>query len=441
MLHSAQTLAHDLETPATSPEQRSEDSLFTTIKPSREYVDTKEHVDRPPDGGYGWVCAVCVCVINIHTWGLSSSYGIFLAHYITNSSFPNAGSLEYAFVGSLSMGCAMLVSPIATYATGRLGTKATLCVGMVLEAASLFAASFAYDIWHLFLTQGVLFGFGMGLLFVPSVAIVPQWFTTKQSLANGISASGTGLGGVLYSFASDAMIRNLGLPWAFRILGILVLVANGVSIILIKDRHKIIQSNQQAFSIVFLKRFDYILLSGFAWFSMFGHLTLVYSLSKYSNSIGLNSSQGALVTALFNLGQAIGRPLIGYFSDRTGRINMAMAMTFLASALSFALWTNSKAYGTLIFFAITSGSVAGTFWSTIGPIVAELVGLRDVPAALNLMWLLIVLPCTFSEPIALQIVEETGGFLGTQLFVGSAYIAAGLCLLFCYVLRRTSARK
>lgn len=28
--------------------------------------------DRPPNGGYGWVCTACVFMINAHTWGLNS---------------------------------------------------------------------------------------------------------------------------------------------------------------------------------------------------------------------------------------------------------------------------------------------------------------------------------------------------------------------------------
>lgn len=28
--------------------------------------------DIPPDGGYGWVCTACVCLINAHTWGVNS---------------------------------------------------------------------------------------------------------------------------------------------------------------------------------------------------------------------------------------------------------------------------------------------------------------------------------------------------------------------------------
>jgi len=45
------------------------------------------------------------------------------------------------------------------------------------------------------------------------------------------------------------------------------------------------------------------------------------------------------------------------------------------------------------------------------------------------MWLTLVLPVTFSEPIALEIVAGTGSYLGTQLFTGFMYIAGGLCLV------------
>jgi len=49
--------------------------------------------DEPPNGGYGWVCVFCVFLINAHTWGVNSSYGIFLAHYISNQTF-GPGELE-----------------------------------------------------------------------------------------------------------------------------------------------------------------------------------------------------------------------------------------------------------------------------------------------------------------------------------------------------------
>jgi MFS family permease len=215
-----------------------------------------------PNGGYGWVCVICTACINAHTWGLNSSYGVFLAYYLTHNIFPRATYLEFAFVGSLSIACALLVSPVATIFTRKYGTRTTLFTGVMLETASLIGASFGYEIWHLFLSQGVCFGFGMGFLFVGSVGIVPQWFTTQRSLANGIATAGSGLGGLVYSLAAGAMIPSIGLAWTFRVLGIVAFVVNSVCALLVRDRNKAIGSSQLAFDVQLFKRPEYLLLLG-----------------------------------------------------------------------------------------------------------------------------------------------------------------------------------
>jgi MFS family permease len=397
---------------------------------AKQSLEAEPDRSPPPNGGYGWVCTVCVAFINAHTWGINSSYGVFLAHYLSTDTYPGATSLQYAFVGGLSISCAMLISPLATLSTRRFGTQATLSLGTALEVAGLIGASFASKMWHLFLSQGVAFGIGMGFLFVASVGIPPQWFTTKRSLANGISASGSGFGGLLYSLVAGAMIESIGIAWCFRVLGILALAVNAVCIALIRDRNKIIGSRHNAFDTKLFRRPEYLLLSGYGFFSMLGYIALVFSLADYGRSIGLNPSQTSLISAMLNLGQGLGRPPTGYFSDTIGRMNMAGLTTFFCALLAFVVWVFAKSYGVLIFYAILGGTVTGTFWATISPVAVEVVGLRDLPSALNLEWLVIVLPCTFSEPIALEIVGNTGSYLGAQLFIGAMYTTAAVCVLF-----------
>jgi nitrate/nitrite transporter NarK len=52
--------------------------------------------------------------------------------------------------------------------------------------------------WEVFLAQGVVAGVGCGLVFIPSVAILPTYFDTKKGLVNGIASSGSGLGMFLF---------------------------------------------------------------------------------------------------------------------------------------------------------------------------------------------------------------------------------------------------
>jgi len=116
---------------------------------------------------------------------------------------------------------ALIISPLATVCARKFGTQISLFIGIVLETGGLLGASFASEIWHLFLSQGLAFGLGMGFLFVVSVGIVPQWFSKRRSFANSIAAAGSGIGGLTYSLASQAMIQSIGLRWAFRVLAIL----------------------------------------------------------------------------------------------------------------------------------------------------------------------------------------------------------------------------
>ncbi|RAL17226.1 MCT family MFS transporter [Aspergillus homomorphus CBS 101889] len=394
-------------------------------------TESKYEQDVPPDGGYGWVCVACVFWINAHTWGINSSYGVFLSYYLSHDVFPNTSALSYAFTGGLSISCALLVAPVATYLIHVFGTRLTLNLGVFFETLSLIGSSFATQRWHIFLSQGVCFGWGMGFLFVGSVGIIPQWFSRRRSLAMGINAAGSGLGGLMYSLAVGAIIPRLGLPWAFRILGIIACVVNLVCANLLRDRNQAVGSRHQAFALPLLKRPEFLLFLGWGVFSMLGYVALLFSVANFALSVGLTSHQGSVVSALLNLGQGLGRPFVGMFSDRLGRINIATFLTFLCGLFCLVIWTFARSMGVVCFFAVLVGTVAGTYWATVTPVLAEIIGLRDLPSGLSITWLVLVPPCTVSEAIALLLRDNHARdsvYLRVQIFTGFMYIGGSLCL-------------
>ncbi|KAB8339258.1 hypothetical protein FH972_022191 [Carpinus fangiana] len=132
-------------------------------KAVQESSTTQAAADVPPDGGYGWVIVLGAALINAHSWGINSSYGVFLAYYLSHNTFPGASYLDFAFVGGLSISMALLIAPIATNTTRIFSTRTTLLIGVFFETVALIGASFATQIWHLFLSQGVCFGWGVCL--------------------------------------------------------------------------------------------------------------------------------------------------------------------------------------------------------------------------------------------------------------------------------------
>ncbi|GFF85204.1 MFS general substrate transporter [Aspergillus lentulus] len=130
-----------------------------------EAPPARREVEPAPDGGYGWVCVLCVFLVNAHTWEINSSYGIFLAHYLDTNTFPDASDPDFAFIGGLSLSMAQFTAPVATITTRKWGTRTTLTIGIILQSAALLGASWATEIWRLFLSQALCFGFGMGMQF------------------------------------------------------------------------------------------------------------------------------------------------------------------------------------------------------------------------------------------------------------------------------------
>ena len=63
--------------------------------------------------------------------------------------------------------------------------------------------------WQFFLAQGVLAGIGAGLLFIPSVAVMSQYFLKKRALAIGIASLGGSVGNSpRYSISSDRFVDH-----------------------------------------------------------------------------------------------------------------------------------------------------------------------------------------------------------------------------------------
>lgn len=135
----------------------------------------------------------------------------------------------------------MLVAPLVTFLARKFGTRSPMLAGVVALAGGFIAASFASKAWHLYLCQGVLVGIGVGFIYIPSIAILSQWFSKKRSLANGITSAGSGVGGVTFSLVTGSIIENVSLVWSLRITGIIAFVMTFTAVVLTRDRNKVIQ--------------------------------------------------------------------------------------------------------------------------------------------------------------------------------------------------------
>ncbi|RYC64466.1 hypothetical protein CHU98_g1744 [Xylaria longipes] len=311
-----------------------------------------------PDGGYGWVCVLAQFLINGFTWGVAASYSVYLAYYLSNDLFIEGKPIDYAFIGGFNFAFALLVAPLATLLMRLHGVKTPMFLGVILLAIGLVSASFATRVWHLYLSQGVCVGSGIGLIYIPATTVVPQWFTRKRSLANGICVAGSGIGGLIICFATQGLLETVGLAWSLRVTAVIVFFVNLVATVLIRSRNDDIKPNLCIFNFRLLSSYPAGLLLGWGIIIMFGYITLMFTLSDYAMVIGGSQQDSATVAAILNGGAAIGRPFIGYLSDKYGRVEVAGIATFSCGILVFAIWLPTTNYGALTTFALAIAPLA-----------------------------------------------------------------------------------
>lgn len=290
------------------------------------------------------------------------SYGVYLAYYLDNDIFPNAHDIDFALIGGFQFFMAMLMAPLVTITARNLGIHPPMFFGIILQTAAYILASFSKKIWQLYLTQGVLVGIGLGFTWLPSLPVLSQWFEKKRSFANGITSAGSGIGGVIFSFATQRMIDSVGLGWSLRIIGLVSGFMNFLAAILLRSRNKIIKPTQHGFDLKLFRRYDVLLLLAWLFVGLFGYIVILYSYTDFAHGIGLSKEKAAEMSGFLNLGTAIGRPLTGLLSDRYGRIETSGVLTFVCGISIFAIWIPDNSYGLTVFYAIFVGALLGVFW-------------------------------------------------------------------------------
>jgi MFS transporter, MCT family, solute carrier family 16 (monocarboxylic acid transporters), member 3 len=219
------------------------DSRHTTldgaaILSGEDEVSSSQHEFQfqPPDGGFvAWSQVFAGCLVNSMSWGYPSTFGVYQLYYRDTLRLPEA---QISWIGSLQVFLAFGTCILS----GRLAdagyVKSTIAAGSFLVVFGTFMTSLSTEYWQIFLAQGVCTGMGLGIMFMPPLSVINSYFETKRSYALAISATGTGIGSVIFPATVQYLIPQIGFPWAVRCSGFVALFMSIIAILILKPRLK-----------------------------------------------------------------------------------------------------------------------------------------------------------------------------------------------------------
>ncbi|KAJ1941142.1 hypothetical protein FBU59_003586 [Linderina macrospora] len=253
-----------------------------------------------------------------------------------------------------------------------------------------------------------MFGVSGAFLYVPAVALPPMWFEKYRGLATSVAVAGTGVGGVWQSFATRAMIENVGREWALRISGLVLIGVCSVTSPLLRTRMKPTKREKIIdFSVLrgikFPLLFFTTLLGGGAYYIP------IYNFPSYSVIVlGKTQSWGANMSAIVNGSSIVGRVAMGYLGDKIGPLNALWLATAGTCLSVLVLWLPFKAVGPYLASVILFGFFSGAIVSLVPVSAASLFGVKRLPSIMGLIMLAYAIGGLVSSPPAGAMLDKFG---------------------------------
>lgn len=322
-----------------------------------------------PEGGYGWTIVSICSLFTFWFNGIGGSWGVVQAALL-RSQLSSTSTSTISFVGTLGLACVPVFGLFGLRLVRLLGARTTAFLGIGLLALGEFFSSFTTsNLGGLFGCSGVLYGLGSCLLYSISNILPTQYFSARLGLASGIVKLGGGVGAAVLAVAIEAMIRQVGIPWTFRIIGLCSLATGTPAAWFIRERVPIGKVPFFDLSIFRNLAFTAIFFAGAT--GTFALFIPPYFLPLMAQGIGLSSSTGAALVGGFNACTAVGRFLSGWLSDSIGPLNMFLLAMALNAVSMLAIWPVSNSLASLVIFVMLNGLANGAFFTLYPVVVAS----------------------------------------------------------------------
>ncbi len=272
----------------------------------------------------------------------------------------------------------------------KIGPLPCSLIGGTLVSLGFFLSSYTTSLNYLYVCFGVIGGLGNGFGYATPIPVMAKWFPDKRGLAVGIAVGGYGAGSAIFGpLAQLKLIPAYGLPATFQILGVIFFVMTIAGALLLRNPPTGYRPEgwspaaaQAAENVhewtpmeTLRTRTFWLMWAGYALGCSAG-LMVISQLVPFAASVGIAAASLSTMTLVVGaFGNASGRILSAWMSDRLGRINVLRVMIGIGmvampalyavggnvALLYLAVFVVYWCYGTQL---SVNGVAAADFWGT-----------------------------------------------------------------------------
>jgi len=349
-------------------------------------------------------------------------------------------------------------SPFQAYLVDRFGPRLLISVGAIMAGGSWVLASTVSTLWGLYLTYGIIGGFGTGIIYVGIIGLMVRWFPDRRGLATGLAAAGYGFGAFFTSFPIDSMIKSSGYAHTLLVWGIIQAAIGVIAAIGMKVppesyqpegfdpaiARQELQSKRSYTPREMLRNpIFYLLFAMMAMMSTSG-LMVVSNVGPFANEykvaqvLVFGMAALPLSLTLSRVTNGLTRPFFGWISDHIGR-EQTMALAFALEAVAILVLLN--VLHNPVLFVVLTGLVFfgwGEIFSLFPSTLTDTFGTKYAATNYGFLYIAQGVGSILGGPAAALLKQATGGW--TAVFVMVAGLDLLTAILAITVLRRMRQR-
>ncbi|XP_060564478.1 monocarboxylate transporter 2-like [Ruditapes philippinarum] len=166
-----------------------------------------------------WICLALACMVSGMLFSLTFSFG---AVFVEMMNTYQADRSTAATVQSLLIGVSLSFGVISGVLINKFGLSKTTFVSSLLVPLGFAMSYFVTDIYHLYITIGVIAGIGISLSHVSAVISVSRIFADNEKqrvICATIHSTWGSIAGIIYPYFLKWLVKSYGLSGTFLILG------------------------------------------------------------------------------------------------------------------------------------------------------------------------------------------------------------------------------
>lgn len=303
--------------------------------------------------------------------------------------------------------------------------KVVIFFGGIFAGVGILGLSFMRSVSWMYLAAAV-FGLGMALVYPSTVTNTVKYFPGKRGMVTGLLAAGMGSGSILWAPLAAKLIDLSDVFFAFRFIGVLLLVVIcGLSLLMkhIPEQDfapqqsngtgegsaPSIAANEKTWAEMLKAPSFYVLAILFITGITSGMMVMSQASLIIQDTIGYPAIKAAFFVGILSLCNTLGRAFWGMLSDRIGR-RWVYIFIFIALLISdLALWRSTNELVFLVaLFAV--GICYGGFMGTIGAVTADAFGVKNLGIKFSIMFLTVGIASIVGPLIASTIRSNYGSY-------------------------------